>query len=302
MTYSPLASPSATRAVLAAHGLATKKRLGQHFLIDDNIIGRILALADLAGDEVVLEVGPGIGTLTVALCEVARALVAVERDVSLVPVLAETVAECPRFALVQADAVTVATDTIDEPFGPPVALVANLPYGVAATVLLRCFEQMPSLRMATVMVQAEVADRISAQVGTKEYGAYTVKLRLRAEPVARFAVSRACFLPPPRVDSAVVRLERREYPADVGAVGARDRDRPAPSADVLADAASAADAAFAQRRKTIRNSLRAVLSVPSAAIDTALEVAGIDGSVRAETLEPSTYVTLGAALRAVDAF
>jgi 16S rRNA (adenine1518-N6/adenine1519-N6)-dimethyltransferase len=298
VTHSHLATPSATRAVLASHGLATKKRLGQHFLVDDNVVGRILALADLSGDEVVLEVGPGIGTLTVALCDAAGALVAVERDQQLESVLAETTAGCARFALIQADAVRVPIEELCAPFGPAVALVANLPYGVAATVLLRFFEQMPSLRTATVMVQSEVAERIAAHPGTKEYGSYTVKLRLYAEPVSKFAVARSCFLPPPRVDSAVVRLERRTKSwTRSEAYPEADGD----SAQSLADAAAAADAAFAQRRKTIRNSLRAVLAAPTAAIDVALDAAKIDGGVRAEMLEPSAFVALGSALRGVGA-
>lgn len=279
--HSRLASPSATRAVLDAHSLATKKRLGQHFLVDDNVIGRILHLANLDGDETVLEVGPGIGTLTVALCEAARAVVAVERDGRLLPVLAKTTSTCDRFAIVHADAVAVPMADVSEPFGPPVALVANLPYGVAATVLLRFFEEMPSLDLAVVMVQAEVADRIAAHPGTKDYGAYTVKLRLRADTVARFPVPRSCFMPPPRVDSAVVRLERRPHTED---------DR------ALELAAAAAEAAFAQRRKTIRNSLRSALAAPADIVDAALEGAGIDGALRAEVLEPAAFLALGRTL------
>jgi 16S rRNA (adenine1518-N6/adenine1519-N6)-dimethyltransferase len=283
VAHSRLASPSATRAVLDAHGLATKKRLGQHFLIDDNVVGRTLALAGLSGDEVVLEVGPGIGTLTVALCGAARAVVAVERDAGLLPALAETTAGCGRLAVVHADAVDVPLAEIVSPFGAPSAIVSNLPYGVAATVLLRFFEELPSLSSGVVMVQAEVADRIAAVPGTKEYGAYTVKLRLRSEVVARFPVPRGCFMPPPRVDSSVVRIERRER-------------HEAPR--VLLAAAAAADAAFAQRRKTIRNSLRAVLGAQPDLVEAALELAGIDGSLRAEMLPPEAFVRLGEQLDA----
>jgi len=201
MPTSPLASPSATIAVLERHGLYTKKSLGQHFLIDDNTVRRTLELARLDGTETVLEVGPGIGTLTVALCDVASAVVAVERDDALLSALAETTAACPSFALVHADALAVSADDLSRPFGAPDALVANLPYQVAATVVLRFFERLPSLRQATVMVQAEVADRMAAVPGTKAYGGYTVKLRLLAKPAGRFAVAPGCFLPPPRVDS-----------------------------------------------------------------------------------------------------
>lgn len=281
MPVSRLASPSATLAVLERHGLHTKKRLGQHFLIDDNVVARIIEMAALGPDDVVVEVGPGIGTLTVALCEAAGAVVAVERDGDLVPVLAETTAECPRFELVRADAIEVDPATIAGPFGPPDALVANLPYAVAATVVLRFFESIPSIRQATVMVQSEVAERMAAVPGTKAYGSYTVKLRLRARVVDSFAVAPGCFLPPPRVGSSVVRIERAADASDAG---------------LLADAARVADAAFAQRRKTLRNSLRANLGIPSDAMEEVLVAAGIDGSVRAETLSPEAFVALARAL------
>jgi len=279
--HSPLATPSETLAVLKRHGLATKKALGQHFLIDDNVVGRIIALAELSGEETVLEVGPGIGTLTAALCEHAGAVVAVERDAALLPVLAETTADCPNLAVVHADAVVVRPELLAEPFGPPVALVANLPYGVAATVVLRFFEEIPSLQSATVMVQAEVADRMAASPGTKDFGAYTVKLRLLAKPAGRFAVSRSCFLPPPRVDSAVLRLMRAPLAED-----------PA----LLHAAARTAEAAFAQRRKTIRNSLKSTLDLDAAALDAALDAAGVDGSLRAEALPPERFLALAQAL------
>lgn len=285
VSSSPLASPSATIAVLERHGLYTKKSLGQHFLVDDNVVGRILQLARLQGDETVVEVGPGIGTLTVALCERAGAVVAVERDADLLPVLAETTVGCARFALVRGDAVAVTRDELSAPFGEPSALVANLPYQVAATVVLRFFELLPSLEQATVMVQAEVADRMFAVPGSKDYGAYTVKLRLHAAPAGRFAVARGCFLPPPRVDSAVIRLERRPLSNDLALVEA---------------ASKIADAAFAQRRKTLRNSLRSALGARGIApetIDSALEATGIDGAVRAETLPPEAFLELAQAIR-----
>ncbi len=280
MAHSRLATPSATIEVLKRHGLATKKSLGQHFLIDDNVVGRILELAALTGDETVLEVGPGLGTLTVALCAEAGAVVAVERDAQLLPALAATTAECPRLAVVRADAVAVEPAELSEPFGPPTALVANLPYAVAATVVLRFFQEMPELSSATVMVQAEVADRMAASPGNKQYGSYTVKLRLLAAPAGRFTVPRSCFLPPPRVDSAVLRLERRPLVTDP---------------DLLASASRLADAAFAQRRKTVRNSLRSTLGCDAGVLDELLGEAGIDGTLRAEMLEPQRFLALAEA-------
>lgn len=281
MTHSPLAAPGATRAVLEAHGLGLKKSLGQHFLIDDNAVGRILDLARIGPGDCILEVGPGIGTLTVALCDVAGHVVAVERDADLLPALEDVAARSGNLTVVRADAVAVDTAALAAAAGPPVALVSNLPYAVAATVVLRFFQEIPTLRSATVMVQSEVADRMAADPGRKEYGAYTVKLRMLAEPAGRFAVSRTCFMPPPRVDSSVLRL---------------DRIRRTESPDLLDAAARLAEAAFAQRRKTLRNSVLSATGRSGAGFDRALEATGIDGRRRAETLSVDEYVALARAL------
>ncbi|MCX8006860.1 MAG: 16S rRNA (adenine(1518)-N(6)/adenine(1519)-N(6))-dimethyltransferase RsmA [Coriobacteriia bacterium] len=281
MPFSSLASPSATIDVLVRHGLYTRKRLGQHFLVDDNVVGRILGLACLSGTEHVLEVGPGIGTLTYALAQAARSVVAVERDDRLKAALDELIAACPNVTVVYEDALHVTPDDLRADDGSlPCTMVANLPYSVAATVVLRFFERLPGLRSATVMVQAEVADRMAADPGTKQYGAYTVKLALRARCVDRFAVPRTCFLPPPRVDSAVVRLERIE---------AR------PDADV-ARASAAADAAFSQRRKTIRNAIASAAGAAAGEVEHALRAAGLDPSARAEDLGVEDFVVLGRVL------
>lgn len=277
MTYSPLAGVRATRDVLDAHGLSTKKALGQHFLVDDNIVGRILSLSGLQDGEIVLEVGPGIGTLTAALCSAAGGLVAIERDTQLEPVLSETLAGCPRTSVIYADALQVSPQEISAPYGPPTRFIANLPYAVAATLVLRFFEDLPSLQSATVMVQAEVADRMTAVPGNKVYGSYSVKLQLRAQAHGRFPVSRSCFLPPPRVDSAVVRFDRIT--------------RPEPP-EVIAAAVTLADIAFAQRRKTLRNTLRAGLPGGAEAADSLLSLAEIDGIRRAETLDVGEYLKM----------
>jgi 16S rRNA (adenine1518-N6/adenine1519-N6)-dimethyltransferase len=280
MANSPLASPSATVRALERHGLRLKKSLGQHFLVDDNVVGRILALADLPADAIVLEIGPGIGTLTAGLCGVTARIVAVERDAALLPALAEIQDACPCLAVVHGDAVKLPIADMERPWGPPTHLVANLPYAVAATVVLRMFEEAPALRTAVVMVQAEVADRMCASPGSKDYGAYTVKLRLRARPSGRFTVPRSCFLPPPRVDSAVLRFDRHEL-AD-----------PA----TAAVASSVAAHAFAQRRKTLRNSVLSSSGWDPLRFDAALETAGIDGRLRAEALAVEQYVLLSHAV------
>lgn len=274
MTHSRFASPSATIAVLERHGLYTRKAFGQHFLIDDNVIGRIVDLARISTGEHILEIGPGIGTLTDALLAHGAVVTAIERDERLLPVLAGLAAERSGLTVVPGDAVVVPVDRL----GRPTALVANLPYAVAATVILRYLEDLDSLDRAVVMVQAEVADRIAAAPGTKAYGAYTVKLALRARVSGRFAVSAACFLPPPRVDSAVIRLDRVA--------------RPEP-AEVLRAAADAAEAAFSQRRKTLRNAFAAGLGVSAFEALQILDSVGIEGTLRAENLTVDQYVALG---------
>ncbi len=279
MPHSRLASPSATIAVLDRHGLYTRKALGQHFLVDDNIVGRIVDRAALQPGEHVLEVGPGIGTLTDALLSAGARVTAVEYDARLIPVLDELAEKDRGLRVVNADAVTVPVDLFGTGGDAPRALVANLPYSVAATVVLRFFEEMPSLQRAVVMVQAEVADRMAAVPGTKAYGAYTVKLALRARVTGRFPVPRTCFLPAPRVDSSVICLERVERASE---------ER------VLA-AGRVADAAFSQRRKTVRNSLAAGLGVDTATASSILGRAGIDGALRAENLDVEQFLALGAA-------
>ncbi|MCE5203208.1 MAG: 16S rRNA (adenine(1518)-N(6)/adenine(1519)-N(6))-dimethyltransferase RsmA [Coriobacteriales bacterium] len=282
MPYSQLASPSATISVLKEHGLYTRKSLGQHLLVDDNVVGRIISLARLSGAEHVVEVGPGIGTLTLALADSARSVVAVEKDPRFAHVLATMAARRGNVRIVEADALDVDSSDVLGPAGElPSALVANLPYSIAATIVLSFFESIPSIDSATVMVQSEVADRMAACVGTKDYGAYSVKLALYATVVDRFSVSRGCFLPPPRVDSSVVRLERVRSLL--------------PRADIER-ARRAAEGAFSQRRKTLRNAIAGSLGVSPAQVEAALRSVAVDPSSRAESHSPKTYVTLGQAL------
>lgn len=285
MTTSPLANPTATREMLEAFGLATKHRLGQNFLVDNHVIERIMELASLDAHERVLEVGPGIGTLTLALLQDAGHVTSIEADPELEPVLSAHAMDYSNFSFIMGDALKVPCEAIAEASGgEPTVLVANLPYNVAATIILDFFQKMPALQRAIVMVQKEVADRIGAVPGTKAYGAYTVKLGLYAQVTGRFEVPPRCFMPAPHVDSAVVRLERvgvDEVAADAGM----------PNGVSLEDVARVVDAAFAQRRKTIRNSMGAT-GFDKAALDAAFERAGISPTSRAEALSIYDFTRL----------
>lgn len=286
MTTSPLANLSATRDLLDEFGLATKHRFGQNFLIDNHVIERICELAALTGEERVLEVGPGIGTLTLALVQDAAQVTSIEMDTELEPVLAAHAAEYPQLRYLMGDALRVPPERIVEVAGgAPTHFVANLPYNVAATIILSFFERMPAIQRAVVMVQKEVADRISACPGTKEYGAYTAKLALFAQVTGRFEVPPRCFVPAPHVDSAVVRLDRID---------------PKVPEDALPAVIRVIDAAFAQRRKTIRNSMGSN-GFDKEALDAAFEAAGIAPTCRAETLPVESFIALTQELAARNA-
>lgn len=286
MTTSPLANPTATREMLEAFGLATKHRLGQNFLIDNHVIERIMELAELSGDERVLEVGPGIGTLTLALLQEAGHVTSIEADPELEQVLRAHAVDHANFNFIMGDALKVPPAAIAEASdGDPTVLVANLPYNVAATIILQFFQEMPSLERAVVMVQKEVADRIAAHAGTKVYGAYTVKLSLYGEVTGRFEVPPRCFMPAPHVDSAVVRIDR------VGTHGLAPLDLASSRERV----AQVVDAAFAQRRKTIRNSMGSN-GFDKDALDAAFDQTGISPTARAEALERADFIRLAMAL------
>lgn len=310
MPASPLANPTATREMLERFGLATKHRLGQNFLVDDHVIAHILELARLGQDSHVVEVGPGIGTLTLGMLPHAGSVVSIEADNTLEPVLADLAHEFGTFSYVMGDALKVSWDDVctagaggdaetrdaeacdaethaAETRVEPNILVANLPYNVAATIILKYLAEHPALDAAVVMVQAEVADRICASPGSKAYGAYTAKLNLYGRVTGRFEVPPTCFMPAPHVNSAVVRIDR--------ACVANPETAEALSPEQLAATAAVTDAAFAQRRKTIRNSM-AARGFAKAALDEAFSATGISPTARAETLACEDFVRLALSL------
>lgn len=298
-----LANQRATKETLERFGLATKYRLGQNFLVQDYVIEKIVQLAEVQPTDVIVEVGPGLGTLTVALLDRACAVCSLEADSELEQVLAVTCKEPhpDSFALVMGDALAITPQKLADAYSAlpavahdaatsapmPTKFVSNLPYQVAATLILKFFQELPSLERAVVMVQAEVADRIAAKPSTKAYGAYTAKLSLFAQVTGRFEVGPGNFMPPPRVNSAVVRLDRTQARNPVTSKLLSEEE--------LLHTMRVIDAAFAQRRKTIRNSMSAS-GFDKDKLDQAFLATGIAPTVRAEVLTSQDFICLAAAL------
>lgn len=267
------------RRLAESLGLRPRKTRGQNFVIDANTVRRIVRTAGLKPDDVVVEVGPGLGSLTLAMLPVVKRVVAVEVDEVLAAALPSTVAEfapsvADRLEVVAADAMRVTS----LPGPGPTALVANLPYNVAVPVLLHMLEKFPSLRIVLVMVQKEVADRLAAPPGSRTYGVPSVKAAWYAQVRPAGAVSRTVFWPVPNVDSGLVALERRNPP---------------PGAD-REGVFAVIDAAFAQRRKTLRAALSAWAG-SAAAAERVLRDAGVDPRARGEQLTVEDFARIAAA-------
>jgi 16S rRNA (adenine1518-N6/adenine1519-N6)-dimethyltransferase len=275
-----LLGPAEVREIATRLGFRPTKMLGQNFVIDPNTVRRVVRTAGITSDDVVVEVGPGIGSLTLGLLPVAQAVIAVEIDPLLAGELPATVARhassyAQRLTVVTADAMRI--DALPSP--APTALVANLPYNVSVPVLLHLLELLPSLRHGLVMVQAEVAERLAAPPGSKIYGVPSVKAAWYADVRRAGSVGRNVFWPAPNVDSGLVSLERREPPTTR-----------ATRAQVFA----LVDAAFAQRRKTLRAALRGWAGSPDGA-ERALRAAGIDPRTRGEALGVVEFARLAEA-------
>jgi 16S rRNA (adenine1518-N6/adenine1519-N6)-dimethyltransferase len=252
-------------------GVSPKRAFGQHFLVDRNILGVIGRLADLGDADVVLEVGPGLGVLTTYLADRVHHVHAVEIDTSLEPELRAEIGLRSNVELVFADARTLDASTLRP---APTKLVANLPYNVAATVVVDSLESAPSIGRWCVMVQKEVGQRFFAEPGTKDYGAVSVLVQLLATRAGAHAVSRTVFRPRPRVDSMLVAFTRAERPAQYGRVK-----------DLV-------QAAFAHRRKTLPNSLALAGIADRERAAAALASLGHDAATRAEALSPRELVRL----------
>jgi 16S rRNA (adenine1518-N6/adenine1519-N6)-dimethyltransferase len=276
-----LLGPAEVRVLAERFGVRPTKQLGQNFVHDANTVRRIVATAGVGRDDVVLEVGPGLGSLTLALLDVVDRVVAVELDPVLAQHLPETVSDratglADRLTVVPGDALRVSATDIP---GEPTALVANLPYNVAVPVLLHLLAELPSIRTALVMVQAEVADRLSAEPGSRIYGVPSVKAGFFGAVRRAGAVGRQVFWPVPQVESGLVRIER--YTDPPWSLDTAHRER------VFA----VVDAAFAQRRKTLRAALAGWAGSPAEA-ERRLVAAGIAPTARGETLDTAAFVRL----------
>jgi 16S rRNA (adenine1518-N6/adenine1519-N6)-dimethyltransferase len=265
------------RRLAAELDLRPTKQLGQNFVIDPNTVRRLVRTAGVGVDDVVVEVGPGLGSLTLGLLAEVTRVVAVEIDPRLAALLPTTVAQrapelVGKLEVVLQDALKLE----DVPGPPPTAFVANLPYNVAVPVLLRLLEKLPSLQKGLVMVQAEVADRLAAPPGSKTYGVPSVKAAWYADVSKAGTIGRNVFWPAPNVDSGLVAFTRREPP---------DADREKTFAVI--------DAAFAQRRKTLRAAL-AGWAGSTVAAEGRLRAAGIDPSARGEVLAVEDFARLAA--------
>ena len=265
------------RELAAVLDLKPSKSLGQNFVIDSNICTKIVRIAGVSKDDIALEIGPGLGSLTLALLNNAASVVAVEIDHRLATQLPITVTEHyehpENLTVIKGDALTLVNLPVQ-----PTVLVANLPYNVSVPVLLHLLERFPTLRTGVVMVQAEVADRLAGSPGTKEYGVPSVKAAWWAEVKGAGSVSRSVFWPAPNVDSKLVSFTRRATPGD----------------ELLRKKTFAIiDGAFAQRRKMLRSALSSLYGSSSAA-EEILHRAGIDPTLRGEALEISSFCAIAA--------
>jgi 16S rRNA (adenine1518-N6/adenine1519-N6)-dimethyltransferase len=257
-------TPAIARDVLRRHGLRTKRGLGQHFLVDPNTARRIVRLASVTRKETILEIGPGLGSLTVVLAAVAKRVVAVEIDERVADALSEVLGAVSNVEVIVGDALRADLRALVE---PGARLVANLPYNVATPIVMRVLDEVPEITGGLVMVQREVGMRWVSPPSSRSYGATSVHMQLKADARIAGNVPPTVFLPPPKVSSVLVAFERR----------------PHPTVHVTDEAAFVAfvHAAFGHRRKTIRNALVAS-GLDAADVGRALEATGIDGRSRPE--------------------
>ena len=277
-----LGNPQETIAVLQRYGFNFQKKYGQNFLIDTHVLDKIIGAAQIGTDDFVLEIGPGIGTMTQYLAEAAREVVAVEIDTKLIPILQDTLKEYDNVTVLNEDILKVDIRKIAEEKngGKPIKVVANLPYYITTPIIMGLFESEVPLDSITVMVQKEVADRMQVGPGTKDYGALSLAVQYYAEPYIVANVPPNCFIPRPAVGSAVIRLTRyQEKPVKVNDASFMFK---------------IIRASFNQRRKTLQNGLynSSELRIPKEKTVAALEEMGLTPTIRGEKLSLEEFAQL----------
>ena len=282
-----LGNPTNTIAVLNRYGFNFQKTFGQNFLIDENVVEKIVREAGVTKDDFVMEIGPGIGTMTQILCENAREVVAVEIDKKLIPILTEdTLSYYDNVTVINEDILKLDIRKLAEEKndGRPIKVVANLPYYITTPIIMGLFESHVPLDSITIMVQKEVADRMQCGPGTKDYGALSLAVQFYAKPKVVLNVPASCFMPRPNVDSAVIRLERFKTPP----------------VDVCDEHLmfKIIRASFNQRRKTMLNSVgNAGIGISKEALSTALEKMGLPLTIRGEALTLEQFANLSNLLK-----
>lgn len=277
-----LSNPQVTIELIKRHGFVFQKRYGQNFLIDERVLEKIVQAADITKQDCVLEIGPGIGTMTQYLAEQAGQVIAVEIDPKLIPILEESLREYENVTIRNDDILKIDINQLvsEQNQGKPIKVVANLPYYITTPIIMELFEQHVPLESVTVMVQKEVADRMQAGPGTKDYGALSLAVQYYARPYLVANVPQNCFIPRPNVGSAVVRLTRYTQPP----VRVKNEEK----------MFRLIRASFRQRRKTLVNGIGNAADVPYTKEETAraLERMGLSASIRGEALTLTDFARL----------
>lgn len=277
-----LSNPSVTAQIIKKHQFTIQKKYGQNFLIDNNVIERIVEGAQVSSDDFVVEIGPGIGTLTQYLAEQAREVCAIEIDTHLIPILNDTLSEYNNITILNEDVLKVDLQQLanEKNGGRPIKVVANLPYYITTPIIMGLFESHVPIDSITVMVQKEVAERMQVGPGTKHYGALSLAVQYYAKPDIVAEVSKHCFIPQPNVDSAVIRLTKYKEPP----VKVRNE----------ALMFQLIRASFNQRRKTLQNGISnaANLSFTKQQVEAALVSIGLSERIRGEALTLEQFARL----------
>ena len=283
-----LGSPSATKEIINKYSFAFQKKFGQNFLIDCNILESIVSAADITKDDFVLEIGPGIGTMTQYLCEAARQVVAVEIDKMLIPILKDTLSEYDNVEVINQDVLKLDIKALaqEKNNGKPIKVVANLPYYITTPIIMGLFESKVPIESITIMVQKEVADRMQTGPGSKDYGALSLAVQYYADAKVQLNVSASCFMPRPNVDSAVIKLTAHEKPVV-------DVDETLMFKVIRAS--------FNQRRKTLVNGLKnsSELDYTKEEIVQAIKAIGKEENIRGEKLTLEEFAALSNSLKVV---